>query len=198
MCKRDHRIENIDQETYFYLLVCFATNSTVKTFTFTNFQNNRSLVKSLGMEGARLPEWVDDNNENEEKMEEGMEDQEGEKMMEGWFGGEKKRWKGENCFREEGEGDVREILALAEAQELQAKLVSANQLVEQLKEEVKRLKKEQENNMAELISEHRQDLEEERQRRERERRDIVAWRRNRIEVATLSRMQVGACVFHPF
>ena len=141
----------------------------MKTFTFTNFQNNRSLVKSLGMEGARLPEWVDDNNETEEKMEEGMEDQDVEKMMEGWFGGEKKRWKGENCFREEGEGDVREILALAEAQELQAKLVSANQLVEQLKEEVKRLKKEQENNMAELISEHRQDLEEERQGRERER-----------------------------
>ena len=100
---------------------------------------------------------------------EGMEDQDVEKMMEGWFGGEKKRWKGENCFREKGEGDVREILALAEAQELQAKLVSANQLVEQLKEEVKRLKKEQENNMAELISEHRQDLEEERQGRERER-----------------------------
>ena len=98
-----------------------------------------------------MPEWVDDNNETEEKMEEDMEDQEGmedkedqevEKMMEGWFGGEKKRWKGENCFREEGEGDVREILALAEAQELQAKLVSANQLVEQLKEEVKRLKEE--------------------------------------------------------
>ena len=44
----------------------------MKTFTFTNVQNNRSLVKSLGMEGARLPEWVDDNNENEEKMEEGM------------------------------------------------------------------------------------------------------------------------------
>ena len=39
---------------------------------------------------------------------------------------------------------------------------------------------------------------EERQRRERERRDIVAWRRNRIEVATLSRMQVGATVFNPF
>ena len=38
---------------------------------------------------------------------------------------------------------------------------------------------------------------EERQRRERERQDIVAWRRNRIEVATLSRMQVGACVFNP-
>ena len=38
---------------------------------------------------------------------------------------------------------------------------------------------------------------EERQRRERERRDIVAWRRNRIEVATLSRMQVGACFFNP-
>ena len=141
----------------------------MKTFTFTNVQNNRSLVKSLGMDGARLPEWVDDNNETEEKMEEGMEDQEVEKMMEGWFGGEKKRWKGENCFREEGEGDVREILALAEAQELQAKLVSANQLVEQLKEEVKRLKEEQENNMAELISEHRQDLEEERLGRERER-----------------------------
>ena len=121
-----------------------------------------------------MPEWVDDYNETEEKMEESMEDQdvedqEVEKMMEGWFGGEEKRWKGENCFREEGEGDVREILALAEAQELQAKLVSANQLVEQLKEEVKRLKEEQENNMAELISEHRQDLEEERQRRERER-----------------------------
>ena len=125
-----------------------------------------------------MPEWVEDNNETEEKMEEdvegmedeeGMEDQEVEKMMEGWFGGEKKRWKGENYFREEGEGDVREILALAEAQELQAKLVSANQLVEQLKEEVKRLKKEQENNMAELISEHRQDLEEERRGRERER-----------------------------
>ena len=62
-----------------------------------------------------MPEWVEDNNETEEKMEEdvegmedeeGMEDQEVEKMMEGWFGGEKKRWKGENCFREEGEGDV--------------------------------------------------------------------------------------------
>ena len=31
---------------------------------------------------------------------------------------------------------------------------------------------------------------EERQRRERERQDIVAWRRNRIEVANLSRLQV--------
>ena len=39
---------------------------------------------------------------------------------------------------------------------------------------------------------------EERQRRERERQDIVAWRRNRIEVATLSRMQVGACFFDTF
>ena len=60
----------------------------MKTFTFTNVQNNRSLVKSLRMEGARLPEWVEDNNETEEKMEEGMEgeeDQEVEKMMEGWF-----------------------------------------------------------------------------------------------------------------
>lgn len=37
---------------------------------------------------------------------------------------------------------------------------------------------------------------EERQRRERERRDIVTWRRNRIEVATLSRMQVGVAVFN--
>ena len=31
---------------------------------------------------------------------------------------------------------------------------------------------------------------EERERRERERQDIVAWRRNRIEVANLSRLQV--------
>ena len=36
---------------------------------------------------------------------------------------------------------------------------------------------------------------EERERRERERQDIVAWRRNRIEVANLSRMQVNNCFF---
>ena len=34
---------------------------------------------------------------------------------------------------------------------------------------------------------------EERERREKERQDIVAWRRNRIEVANLSRMQVNNC-----
>ena len=36
---------------------------------------------------------------------------------------------------------------------------------------------------------------EERERREKERQDIVAWRRNRIEVANLSRMQVNNCCF---
>ena len=68
----------------------------------------------------------------------------------------------------EGEAGIREILALAEAQELQAKLVSAGAQVEQLKEVVRRLNEEQEANMAELITEHRQGLEEERQSRERQ------------------------------
>ena len=115
------------------------------------------------MEGSRTAVWVDEEEEEEEDLEE---------MMDGWVGGEKKRRRGENSFRGEGEGDIREILALAEAQELQAKLVSAGAQVEQLKEEVRRLKEEQEANLAELITEHRQGLEEERQSRERERQEF--------------------------
>ena len=115
------------------------------------------------MEGSRSAVWVDEEEVEEEDLEE---------MMEGWVGGEKKRSRGENSFRGEGESDIREILALAEAQELHAKLVSAGLQVDQLKEEVRRLKEEQEANMAELITEHRQGLEEERQSRERERQEF--------------------------
>ena len=114
------------------------------------------------MEGSRTAIWVEEE-ENEEDLEE---------MVDGWVGGEKKRKRDENSFRGEGEADIREILALAEAQELQAKLVSAGAQVEQLKEVVRRLNEEQEANMAELITEHRQGLEEERQSRERERQEF--------------------------
>ena len=116
------------------------------------------------MEGSRTPIWVkEEEEENEQDLEE---------IVDGWVGGEKKRKRDENSFRGEGEGDIREILALAEAQELQAKLVSAGAQVEQLKEDVRRLKEEQEANLAELITEHRQGLEEERQSRERERQEF--------------------------
>ena len=116
------------------------------------------------MEGSRTAIWVE---EEEEENEQDLEE-----MVDGWVGGEKKRKRDENSFRGEGEADIREILALAEAQELQAKLVSAGAQVEQLKEEVRRLKEEQEANMAELITEHRQGLEEERQEREKERQEF--------------------------
>ena len=119
------------------------------------------------MEGSRTAVWVDEEEEENEEEEEDVEE-----MMEGWAGGEQKRRRGENSFRGDGEADIREILALAEAQELQAKLVSAGAQVEQLKEEVRRLKEEQEANMAELITEHRQGLDEERQSRERERQEF--------------------------
>ena len=130
------------------------------------------------MEGSRTAVWVEEEveEEEEEKNEEDVEE-----MMDGWIGGEKKRRKEENSFRGEGEADIREILALAEAQELKAKLASAGVEVEQLKEEVRRLKEEQEANMAELITEHRQGLEEERQEREKERQEFEG----RLERLTL-------------
>ena len=72
------------------------------------------------MEGSRTAVWVEEEVEEEEENEEDVEE-----MMDGWIGGEKKRRKEENSFRGEGEADIREILALAEAQELKAKLASA-------------------------------------------------------------------------
>ena len=126
------------------------------------------------MEGSRSAIWVEEEEEEEEDLEE---------MMNGWVGGEKKRRKGEVDFRGEGEEDIREILALAEAQELRAKLAAANAQVEQMKEEVRRLKEEQEANMAELIVEHRQGLEEERQSRERERQEFEG-RLERLQMGT--------------
>ena len=126
------------------------------------------------MEGSRAAIWVEEEEEEEDL----------EEMINGWVGGEKKRRKGgEVDFRGEGEEDIREILALAEAQELRAKLASANAQVEQMKEEVLRLKKEQEANMAELIAEHRQGLEEERKSRERERQEFEG-RLERLQMGT--------------